>query len=325
MQTVEDFFAEEIDRWEVFHDKYGKLITYQDLANDAGNRKEIVDGKYTGRIVGTNWGCTAGAVATYRNIPIESITVEIMKALTRDEAIQIGIMLYYKGPGFDKLPWCAETSIWCAIGWGSGTRTAIKAMQKMIGVAEDGSIGPATIEAYKKWVGITNKESAVTAITEWRIAWYNYCVQVRPSNSKFLKTWLIRANFYRPSNPVWWNHWTDSPENFDEAEISPDSEPEIGGKPSDVPEGYTKQPDGNVVRENVNESPTVGVANKGMWISGIITSIFGVGGIGTFFKAIPEIVLIIVTIFGCIAGITLLIYFLFIKKRRINDNQAGIR
>jgi lysozyme family protein len=329
METLEEFFGDVIDRFEVFRDRKGRLVTYQDLPNDSGNRKEIgPNGKPTGRIVGTNWGCTPAAVALFRGVPVETITVEDMKNFTREEAIQVGIALYYKGPGFDRLPWCAETSLWVDIGWGSGSAKAIKAMQEMIGAGIDGRIGPQTIEKYKTWINRTNKIAAVTAITEWRIKWYHYCA-TRPGNAGFLPIWLHRANWYRPENSAWWIKWTDSPENITEEEIAlAEKEFEnigVAGKPSDLPEGYIQNPDGNVIRSDINESPTVGVANKGIWVSGILTSVFGLGGAGTFFKAFPPEVLIIASVFGGIAGITLLVYFLFIKKRRINDYQSGIR
>lgn len=329
METVEEFFGDVIDRFEVFRDKKGQLVTYQDLPNDRGNRKEIgPDGEPTGRIIGTNWGCTPAAVAMYRGIPVKFITVEDMKNLTRAEAIQIGITLYYKGPGFDRLPWCAETSLWVDIGWGSGTAKAIKEMQRMSGAAVDGTIGPQTIARYKAWLNSTTKENAVTAITNWRVEWYKYCA-AQPGNAQFLKIWLQRANWYRPTNPAWWVKWTDSPENITEEEIAQAeatlADNVVAAKPTDIPEGYVQEPGGNLVRENVKESPTVDTANKGIWVSGLLTSIFGVGGIGAFFKSIPPEVLIIASVFGGLAGITLLVYFLFIKKRRIDDNEKGIR
>jgi lysozyme family protein len=330
METIEEFFGDVIDRFEVFRDKRGRLITYQDLAHDAGNRKEIgPDGNPTGRIVGTNWGCTPAAVALYRGVPVETITVEDMKSFTREEAIQVGIALYYRGPGFDRLPWCAETSLWVDIGWGSGSSTAIKAMQEMIGAGKDGRIGPQTIQLYKSWLNSTTREQAINLITNWRVQFYHYIVQKRPANAPFLKVWLPRAEWYRPTNAAWWVKWTDSPETITDAQIA-NAEKDfadigVAGKPSDLPEGYTANADGNIVRQDINDSPTVGVANKGIWVSGILTSIFGMGGAGAFFRAFPPEVLIIASVFGGIAAITLLVYFLFIKKRRIQDNQNGIR
>ena len=192
-RTPHDAFREVIARWEG---------GFQAMPEDAGN---YVDGK----LIGTNYGVTPKALATYRGVPASTITRADMQNMPMEEAVVIGVSLYYEGPGFDRLPWCPATEVWADIGWGSGPRVAIKNMQRMIGESPDGVIGPATIMAYRRWLAERTREGAVEQIAVRRIEMYQEFVRQRPANAKFLRGWINRANWFRPSNLTWWQTWTE--------------------------------------------------------------------------------------------------------------------
>lgn len=192
-RTPQDAFREVIARWEG---------GFQAMPEDAGN---YVDGK----LIGTNYGVTPKALATYRGVPASSITRADIQNMPMEEAVAIGVSLYYEGPGFDRLPWCPATEVWCDIGWGSGPRVAIKNMQRMIGESPDGVIGPATIMAYRRWLAERTREGAVEQIAARRIEMYQEFVRQRPANAKFLGGWINRAKWFLPSNPTWWQTWTE--------------------------------------------------------------------------------------------------------------------
>ena len=116
---------------------------------------------------------------------------------------------YYAGVGYDRLPWVPATEVWVDIGWGSGPRTSIKHLQRLIGAGDDGVIGPFTIAAYEEWVAGNGHHETVEQTAAWRRDFYRDIVRRRPQNGIFLRGWLNRANWYTPSNPKWWGTWFD--------------------------------------------------------------------------------------------------------------------
>ena len=189
MRTPLEAFKLAIETWEGL---------YQNDPNDAANIK-TADG-----VVGTMRGVSPGAWAIFKGVPVTSLTEADMKAITLDDAAKVYEQNYYKKPGFDRLPWCAATEVWTDIGWGSGPVTAIRKMQTMVGADADGAIGPKTVAAFCKWLDARAMDDAVNLIADWRCAFYKHLVEIRPANAKFLKGWLNRANWYRPSNDKWW-------------------------------------------------------------------------------------------------------------------------
>jgi lysozyme family protein len=82
--------------------------------------------------------------------------------------------------------------------WGSGARTAVKQIQRVVGVTVDGSIGPQTL-------GAINADDEVQLFDECikaRESFFRYISNKNPKNKRFLKGWLNRlADFntkYRP-------------------------------------------------------------------------------------------------------------------------------
>lgn len=71
---------------------------------------------------------------------------------------------------------------------GSGVVTAVKQVQKVLGVTVDGKIGPQT-------VGAINVQPRVwQRLRDARIDFYNRIVARDPSQSRFIKGWTRRAN-----------------------------------------------------------------------------------------------------------------------------------
>ena len=144
-RTPREAFMHAIDTWEGL---------FQDDPADVANW-------VNGKVIGTMRGVTPAALALFRGVPVGSITKDVMKSATLQEAADIGIRGYFRGVGFDRLPWVPATEVWVDIGWGSGPRLAVKKMQAMIGVADDGAIGPFTMNAFTEWVRDRGHEGAV--------------------------------------------------------------------------------------------------------------------------------------------------------------------
>lgn len=77
-------------------------------------------------------------------------------------------------------------------GWMSGSTTAIKKAQAALGLVADGVVGPKTLAALNN-----NPGAAFEIIKRARRKHFEAIVASNPSQSKFLKGWLNRLNFYK--------------------------------------------------------------------------------------------------------------------------------
>ena len=192
MLTPVEAFKLSIEKWEGL---------YQDDPADIGNVR-LGDG----RVVGTMRGVTPGAWALFLNRPLSDITPQMMKAISLTDAARVYEQNYYQAPGFARLDWGPTVDIAADIGWGSGPNRGIRALQTLCGATVDGDIGPNTIAVHRAWVAKVGNAVAVDALADWRREWYRLIVARHPSNAKFLKGWLNRADWQSTSSP-WWDHW----------------------------------------------------------------------------------------------------------------------
>ena len=188
--TVDEFIADYIARWE------GGLSLHKE---DAGNYASGKAG--VGPLIGSKYGVTPAALAQHRKVSAASITAAQMAALTMAEAVAIGRRAYYDAPGFAMLPWNRVTASVVDMGWGAGPGQAIKLLQRMIGVADDGKLGPNTARAYATWLEARQAE-------EWegvRNAFYDRIIATRPANAKFRNGWRNRSAYFTPGDAGgWW-------------------------------------------------------------------------------------------------------------------------
>lgn len=195
-RSPKDAFKDAIGTWEG---------GFQQFEQDAGNWVKAPDGQRI--LVGTNFGVTPAALAKHRGKRPHEITEADIRALTLEEAAEIGMKHYYRAVGYDLLPWHPATEVWVDIGWGSGPRTSIKHLQRLIGTGDDGVIGPFTLQAFEEWIAGNGNEETVEQTAKWRRGFYRNIVRRRPQNGIFLRGWLNRANWYLPSNATWWGAW----------------------------------------------------------------------------------------------------------------------
>jgi lysozyme family protein len=185
--TVRAFIADYIERWE------GGLSLHKE---DSGNW-------VAGKLIGSKYGVTAGALAKHRGVKPDSITAQAMAALTLDEAVDIGKALYFDAPGFAQLPWNRVTASIVDFGWGAGPGQAIKSLQRLIGVAADSKLGPATAAAYRTWFDRHGESEAAKMWGATRDSFYELIVSLKPQNAKFLNGWKNRTAYFLPATP-WW-------------------------------------------------------------------------------------------------------------------------
>lgn len=172
------------------------ILVHESAAHSLDTRDT---GNWVGKtLVGSKYGVTAKALAAYRKVPAASITRDMMAKLTEDEAIALGLAGYYRVLGIDLLPWDVVIAGVVDLAFNAGPSAAVKVLQRMIGVGDDGKAGPATRKAYQAWRCNKTDEAAMRAWTAARISFYRSL-----NNPIYIKGWTNRANSFLPGT-AWW-------------------------------------------------------------------------------------------------------------------------
>jgi lysozyme family protein len=164
--------------------------------------------------VGSKCGVTAYALVRYRvrkGMPRDRalrVSLADMAAIDLATAIEIGIELYFKEPGFDSLPWNHVTAAILDKAWGSGPGTAIDMLQVMIGASTVGGIGPDTRAKYTAFLARHGEETAAHLWCDQRIAFDTHLATNQGPNDPdkaFINGWNNRSRSFLPGTPWWRN------------------------------------------------------------------------------------------------------------------------
>jgi len=135
----------------------------------------------------TNRGVTAATLGEYRELGRPATPAEV-KTLTETEARAIYLQRYVKAPAFDTLPpWLIPVVVDDAVL--SGPKSAVTTLQRILGVPEDGVLGPKTRQA----LTVKDPAAVIRDYTKARALRYARIVQMNPSQGRFLVGWLTRA------------------------------------------------------------------------------------------------------------------------------------
>jgi lysozyme family protein len=154
-----------------------------------------------GALVGSKFGVTGDVLARYRGVP--AVAAGDVVALTLDEAVSIGMDLFYKAPHFDLLLWDRSIASVVDMGWGAGPAQAMKLLQRIIGARDDGQVGPITARSYVTYVSAKGEEAAARAYAAARNAFYDNIIAIHPTNAKFRGGWRNRTASFLPGT-AWW-------------------------------------------------------------------------------------------------------------------------
>ena len=160
----------------------------------------------TGRLVGSQYDVTGPVLAAHRGVSQDSIGVAEIRSITLEEAADIGVERFYKAFRIDTLPWGPATAIVLDFCWGSGN-WGIKILQRVIGVNEDGNIGPATREAYIKALQIHGWVGLVNLLVAARRKFYTDISMPGTKNAKYRNGWYNRCYWQSPQSREWWSTW----------------------------------------------------------------------------------------------------------------------
>lgn len=137
----------------------------------------------------TMYGVIQATYDTWRTK--QGLGKQSVRNITKQEVRRIYEDMYWKAAGCDRLPWPINYIVFDAA-VNSGPSRAVRWMQRGLGVAQDGQIGPASINAAKKVVD-EGKGSALLAILDARVEFLSRLIQRDASQAAFLLGWWRRT------------------------------------------------------------------------------------------------------------------------------------
>lgn len=135
----------------------------------------------------TNKGIT---IATFRHFYGTGATVEQLKALTDEQWMTIFLGGYWNPFMADSIINQSVANICVDWAWASGTGTAIRKVQSLVGVKEDGIVGVQTLSAINK----ANQRRLFSKIKSARLQFVEAIVRRDPTQKENLKGWRNRIN-----------------------------------------------------------------------------------------------------------------------------------
>lgn len=135
-------------------------------------------------------GVTLG---TFKNYMVKkgkpNMTVNDLKKLSYEDWLSILKSMYWDRWKADSINDQSVAEILVDWVWGSG-KWGIVIPQRILGVKEDGIVGPKTLEAVNSF----DPPSFFQAVKSERIEFYHDIVKKTPSQQKFLNGWINRTN-----------------------------------------------------------------------------------------------------------------------------------
>lgn len=160
---------------------------YQKYAEDSGNYNSL------GQLVGTNWGISAPVYERWLGYPPSELDMRNMSQATAK--------LIYKNRFWDPIKGGQIQSQAVANilfdGHVNHGNHGIVLIQRVLGVPDDGIVGPITLGA----INSTNASTLVRQYADAREDFYRYLASSRPSQSIFLQGWLNRLAMFRDNLP----------------------------------------------------------------------------------------------------------------------------
>lgn len=133
-------------------------------------------------------------LATYRRYYGQDKTKEDLRNITDEEWTYITKTGYWEPWKADEIQNQYIANICVDWGYNSGAKTAIKKVQRLLGLEADGIVGKKTLAALNNpsWRVVFDK------IYEARVQFYKDIVTRNPSQKKFYKGWISRISDLRP-------------------------------------------------------------------------------------------------------------------------------
>lgn len=134
----------------------------------------------------TKGGITLGALTTFLG---RQATVDELKALPEATARQIYEQNYIVRPGFALIDDERVVAYLVDIGVTSGQKRAIRYLQRVVGAADDGNLGPKTAAMANIW----DPRRLLGRLVAYRAIKMAALVQEDPSQLEWIEGWITRA------------------------------------------------------------------------------------------------------------------------------------
>lgn len=135
----------------------------------------------------TNKGIT---IATFRHYYGANATIKQLQALTDEQWMHIFLCGFWNPFKADNIANQSIANICVDWAWASGTGTAIREVQALLGVAVDGIVGAKTLAA----INNANQRHLFAKIQSARLRFVEGVVRRNPRKRKFLVGWRKRIN-----------------------------------------------------------------------------------------------------------------------------------
>lgn len=152
------------------------------------------DGKYTNDPNDsggpTKFGITLKTLQQWRKD--DSLTEVDVEKMERREAEDIYYNMFYTGPKLQRIDNKRIRDMVLDHGMTSGA-WGIKLLQRLVGVEDDGKIGPKTSEATEEFIKKHGEKMLLDRYAEARSRYYTNLANQRPKDKSFLRGWLNRV------------------------------------------------------------------------------------------------------------------------------------
>ena len=135
----------------------------------------------------TNRGVT---IATFRLVYGQDKTVSDLRRMTDAQWEHIFLSLFWNKFRGDEIQSQSVANACVDWAWNSGISLVIRRVQRLVGVKDDGVVGPVTLAA----INSSDAKTLFTRIKRARVEFLEGIVRGVPSQKKFLKGWLNRVN-----------------------------------------------------------------------------------------------------------------------------------
>ncbi|WP_234705834.1 glycoside hydrolase family 108 protein [Sinorhizobium meliloti] len=164
---------------------------------------------------------------------VKSVTAEQVRAMSREEAADIYRRSYWPQCGGDLLPSGRDYAVF-DFGVNSGPARAVKTLQKVVGVREDGHVGEQTLAAVRKYSG--GVSTLIRDYCEARMRFLRSLTNAKTGFPVNGRGWTIRVTGKDPKR-----QWKDQPgvlgnalrlaaDASDQTVEQPQTPPEAGAK-----------------------------------------------------------------------------------------------
>lgn len=139
----------------------------------------------------TNYGVTKATFLEAQRQKILSKNIVSVGNITKEDAEKVFKQMYWNKMHGDDLPRDLSIAVF-DMAINSGPKTAIKTLQKVLGLAQDGAIGPEILLAISNYKG-----DLLDDYIKAREAKYRAIVKKNPTQKVFIKGWLNRLKDLR--------------------------------------------------------------------------------------------------------------------------------